>query len=420
MNLQFDQVPELDELLMIFDLQSQMPKFFIAKTLAPSRQLCLLLLLLQIQSKSKLEKRLSLAKAFDLENLFKGNQAVLTEKIYQVFVALFDQTIPLSRDEYLLFFEDLSDEALGLIISLDRDLMIQNFQELQWLYQQKCHLIWVNDPKIDGLLRVKGNWLDLSRISVVGTRKPDQDGKRVTQKICQVAAENQVQVVSGGASGIDEHAHISTLENGGSTMVVVGCGLSHALKQSQFDHRYQSKITWVSPFQSFLSAGKWTFLARNEWIAYLSRSKIVYVIQAGHQSGTLATAKFAFHHQKTVWVCPGPVESPLYKGSHQLIREGASILIDPLEPFFTLNLRYDDQDQDQHQDQHKQIKQTNKQVEPSSKLWLVSSSQPLLLSELSELANLSMTDACVEATFLEMDGWLISKPGGRYTRGYGK
>ena len=409
MNQQFEQVPALDELFMILDLQSQMPKFIIAKELAPSRQLSLLLLLLQIQSKSKLERRLSLAQAFDLENLLKGKHLALTEKIYEVFVHLFDQAMPLSTDEYLSFFEGLSDEALSLIIGLDRNLMLQNFQELQWLYQQKCHLIWVNDQKIDGLLRVKGNWLDVPKISVVGTRKPDQDGKRVTQKICQVAAENQVQVVSGGASGIDEHAHLSTLENGGTTMIVVACGLSHAMNQSQIYHRYQSKITWVSPFQSFLSAAKWTFLARNEWIAYLSRSHVVYIIQAGHQSGTLATAKFAFHHQKTVWVCPGPVESPLYKGSHQLIREGASILIDPLEPLdllFTLKLT--------------QQENLNQQAEPSSKLWLVSSSQPLLLSELSELANLSMTDACVEATFLEMDGWLILKPGGRYTRGYGK
>ena len=79
-----------------------------------------------------------------------------------------------------------------------------------------------------------------------------------------------------------------------------------------------------------------------------------------------------------------------------------------------------DQDRDQVKDKALQIKRANKQAEPSSKLWLVSSSQPLLLSELSELASLSMTDACVEATFLEMGGWLILKPGGRYTRGYGK
>ena len=49
-------------------------------------------------------------------------------------------------------------------------------------------------------------------------------------------------------------------------------------------------------------------------------------------------------------------------------------------------------------------------------LWAVATDEPQLLSQLAEAAQLTVSEASLQATLLELDGWLRAAPGGRYAR----
>ncbi|MEN9945260.1 MAG: hypothetical protein RLY18_1218, partial [Pseudomonadota bacterium] len=66
------------------------------------------------------------------------------------------------------------------------------------------------------------------------------------------------------------------------------------------------------------------FPKRNRIIAALSLG--VVVIEAAQKSGSLITAYLAASLGREVFVLPGPITSPLFEGSNQLIQEGAKLV----------------------------------------------------------------------------------------------
>src|SRR5579884_1716157 len=65
-------------------------------------------------------------------------------------------------------------------------------------------------------------------VAVVGTRRPDAEGRRVASVIATTLAARGIAVVSGLAPGIDTAAHRAALRAGGRTWAVVGCGADMA------------------------------------------------------------------------------------------------------------------------------------------------------------------------------------------------
>ncbi len=334
-----------------------------------------------------------------------------------------------SVDQWIDFWIDFFPSIRNLIATppklsrflkiWDSSLLQSLHQELQWLKQiNHGFMIQIINPQAMALIRGIGVLDSHQIMGIVGTRGPDRDGILFTQQLVKKAKELDLNVISGGAMGIDECAHIQALKEGLKTYIVFACGLYHASIQKFKIHETRTdQIIALSPFFSMQKADKWTFIERNRWIAYLCSSALLFVMQAGEKSGTLSTARFALGFKKQVWVCPGPILSPLYQGCHQLIQEGALILTFILEGL----VKYQN-----HQNLNQQLhlnfdgdQQFEKPKDPQLLiLWdLCSDQNPLSLEELALLSNQTIEEVAFQATMLELDGFLMTRAG-KYLKSY--
>ncbi len=71
-----------------------------------------------------------------------------------------------------------------------------------------------------GTLTPQDDWA----VAIVGTRRATAYGRQITERLATELTQNGITVVSGLAVGIDTHAHHATLDAGGRTIAVLGCG----------------------------------------------------------------------------------------------------------------------------------------------------------------------------------------------------
>lgn len=165
------------------------------------------------------------------------------------------------------------------------------------------------------------------RIAIVGTRKASESGTKLAQKIAYECAMQNWCVISGLAFGIDAAAHQGALNAEGVTWAVLAHGLDtiHPKQHKLLAQKILIKNgCLLSEYKAKTPALPHHFLERNRIIAGVSTA--VIVIEAPRASGSLVTARHAAQQQKPVFVFPGPASSPLYEGSHELIRNGARLV----------------------------------------------------------------------------------------------
>jgi DNA processing protein len=78
------------------------------------------------------------------------------------------------------------------------------------------------------------------------------------------------------------------------------------------------------------------FPQRNRLIAGLTKG--VLVVEAALRSGSLITARLANEMGRDVFAIPGSIHSPLSRGSHQLIKDGAMLTETPADVYEGLGL----------------------------------------------------------------------------------
>ena len=171
--------------------------------------------------------------------------------------------------------------------------------------------------------------LDAPCVSVVGTRRASSYGRACAYKFGYALAQAGATVVSGGALGVDTEAHKGALAAGGKTAAVFGTGIDkvYPSSNSQLYESIRASGVLISPFAIGTPSMEHNFLRRNPVIAALS--PVLLVIEAPERSGSLSTATAASEYGKEVYVVPGPITLPSFRGSHQLIREGATLVDHP-------------------------------------------------------------------------------------------
>ncbi|MFC1765476.1 DNA-processing protein DprA [Planctomycetota bacterium] len=200
------------------------------------------------------------------------------------------------------------------------------------------HLIHLNDPRYPSSLKsiydpppvlyIKGRLQSehALAVAIVGARRASIYGQEQASRLAYQLASSGFTVISGMARGIDTAAHQGALAAGGQTLAIQGCGLARI-----FPPENQTLFTKIADAGACISEFPLTyeplpqnFPARNRIIAGLSLGTIV--VEATPRSGALITARCALDQNREVMAVPGRIDSPLSRGPHRLLRDGATIV----------------------------------------------------------------------------------------------
>ena len=186
-------------------------------------------------------------------------------------------------------------------------------------------LLEIPDPPI--LLYQRGEIPDdRLRVAVIGSRSPTSDGRHLATGLGGGLAARGIEVVSGGARGIDGLAHRAALAAEGRTIAVLGSGLlePYPREHARLFEEIAEKGAVLTEFPLDTPPLGGHFPRRNRLISGLSAA--VVVVEAAERSGTLNTAAHALEQGREVMAVPGRVFSERSVGCHRLIQEGAKLV----------------------------------------------------------------------------------------------
>ncbi len=211
-------------------------------------------------------------------------------------------------------------------------------QELTLIEKHQISWITFLDPEYPELLKTihipatviywRGTLPSAQSIAIVGSRDANAYGKMAIDRLVPQLVAHDWTIISGGARGADTMAHQKTLDHGGKTVAVLGCGLlirpSPVQNIPLFNSISQTGGAVVSCFPLLMQGAPENFPARNRIIAGLSQGCIV--IQAAAKSGARITADYTLSQGREVFAVPGPIDDDLSAGCHELIAQGAKLI----------------------------------------------------------------------------------------------
>lgn len=209
---------------------------------------------------------------------------------------------------------------------------------LKWLEDPLNHVVTLADadyprallevPDPPPLLYVKGQRQRLNQpaLAIVGSRNATPQGLSNAESFAHHLSDQGLCIISGLALGIDGAAHRGGLQGQGSSIAVVGTGLDivYPARHRELAHELAQEGALVSEFPLGTPSKAQNFPRRNRLISGLSRGCLV--VEAALQSGSLITARLAAEQGREVFAIPGSIHSPLAKGCHYLIKQGAKLV----------------------------------------------------------------------------------------------
>ncbi len=261
------------------------------------------------------------------------------------------------------------------------------------------------------ILYIKGSYLpeDQTAIAIVGSRQADYRGKSLAKTLAASLARRGITIVSGLARGIDTAAHQGALEAGGRTIGVLGSGFNHFYPAENKDlaDEIASRGCVFSEFPCQRPPEPRNFPRRNRIISGLSRG--VVVVQATKRSGSLITARLALEQGREVFALPGPPESPLSRGCHALIKQGAKLVEDVNDILEELALPV-------HSGETPPAPSQPKLKGLAARLYQHLGSEPVQIDQLCQISETDPKDALPTLLSMEITGLIVRLPGQCFAR----
>lgn len=252
---------------------------------------------------------------------------------------------------------------------------------------------------------------DALAVAIVGSRRATPYGLLVAETLARDLAARGVAIVSGLARGIDTAAHRGALAASGRTIAVLGCGLDRVYppENRALAEEIVAHGALVSQFPPGTPPLARHFPARNRLIAGLALGAVV--VEAAESSGALITAGLAGDLGRLVFAVPGRITAETSRGTHGLIRDGATLvrdwndIVDELPTAWRACVRAADE--------------TRPDAPPPGDEGIVLSvlgEEPLPIEHLIAVAGLGPGRTSAALVGLEVKGWARQVPGPRYVR----
>jgi len=264
-------------------------------------------------------------------------------------------------------------------------------------------LLQIPDPPILFYVTGQTRLLAADSLAIVGSRNATQQGIRNAERFARAMSDAGLVIVSGLALGIDAAAHRGGLSGKGSTIAVLGCGADvvYPLDNEPLFARIVETGAIISEYPLGTPPARENFPRRNRVISGLSRGCLV--IEAGLASGSLITARFAAEQNREVFAVPGSIHSPLSKGCHALIKQGAKLVESAQDVLEELGL--DSHSRDVHNSSRSSIG-----------LLQHMGYDPCTIDTLVQRSDLTAEVISAMLLALELEGKVTSLPGGVYQR----
>ena len=276
-------------------------------------------------------------------------------------------------------------------------------------------LLDIADPPV--LLYVKGDPLLLLRpaLAIVGARSATAQGEANAEAFARTLSMQGLTIVSGLALGIDAAAHRGALA-GGHTIAVIGTGADriYPARNARLARDIVAQGAIISELPLGTAALRHNFPRRNRIIAGLVQG--VLVVEAALNSGSLITARLATETGREVFAIPGSIHSPLARGCHRLIRDGAKLVETAEDVLEELRGRLGWQTP-ARDPQAGSTAQPQRTLAPdSARVLQAIGHEPVDIDTLAPRCGLTVDALYAILLPLELDGHIARVPGGRFQR----
>jgi DNA processing protein len=266
------------------------------------------------------------------------------------------------------------------------------------------------DPPI--IIYSKGK-MDLNQnkiVSIVGTRNLTNYGSKILHELIESLKNEQIQVISGLAYGVDILAHRLCVEHGLETIGVLGHGLDRIYP---FKHRSTALEMMengglITEFMINTNPDRENFPMRNRIVAGMADATIV--IESEIKGGSIITAELANDYSRDVFAYPGDVDRPFSEGCNDLIRKQKAHLITRGDDFLTfMNWKESNKKQVQQKQLFHDLNQEEERI-----VYLLESESELHTDVLCMKSGITPSQMNVHLFNLEMANVIQQLPGKRF------
>ena len=294
-----------------------------------------------------------------------------------------------------------------------------------WAQSSFHHLVSIECPEYPSLLKeihdpppvlyLRGDpeVLKQHQVAIVGSRNASISGCENAYGFAKQLSLNGWVPTSGLAIGIDGQAHQGALDGLGLTIAVMATGVDTIYPRRHYSlaERIVSEGgAVVSEFPLGTAPRAQFFPRRNRIISGLSMATLV--VEASPNSGSLITAKQALNQGREVFAIPGSIHSPVSKGCHELIRQGAKLVEQVDHIFEELGPQMSSVETSSGQADQDADSLFSSLVQFEKQLISFTGFEPTSVDQLVQRSSRSAEDVISTMLELELKGLVRSVPGG--------
>ena len=176
------------------------------------------------------------------------------------------------------------------------------------------------------IIAVRGDAEALRRpaVAIVGSRNASGAGLTFTERLARGIGRAGYVIVSGLARGIDQRAHLASLQTGTIAVLAGGHARPYPPEAAPLIARIaEAGGAIISEMPIEWEPRGRDFPRRNRIVSGMALGTVI--VEAARGSGSLITARFAAEQNREVFAVPGSPLDPRAEGTNDLLRDGANL-----------------------------------------------------------------------------------------------